>query len=171
MVFSSAIRADRHSACSLFHSIVTSEAAEVVGDDVVDQSGQTHLGIIAFPVPILKRSRKGIRELLEKLRQPEFQGVVAVDFSELAQGCKTYCDYITKMGNTPETDLSYLGLAICGSKRLVNQLTAVWAAIFCACGALRRPPVASSPPTAMPPNLGGIVGFAGGYPNSFRRIP
>ena len=47
----------------------------------------------------------------------------------------------------------------------------VWAAIFCACGALRRPPVASSPPTAMPPNLGGIVGFAGGYPNSFRRIP
>ena len=95
----------------------------VVGDDVVDQSGQTHLGIIAFPVPILKRSREGIRELLEKLRQPEFQGVVAVDFSELAQGCKTYCDYITKMGNTPETDLSYLGLAICGSKRLVNQLT------------------------------------------------
>ena len=96
---------------------------EVVGDDVVDQSGQTHLGIIAFPVPILKGSREGIRELLEKLRQPEFQGVVAVDFSELAQGCKTYCDYITKMGNTPETDLSYLGLAICGSKRLVNQLT------------------------------------------------
>ena len=95
----------------------------VVGDDVVDQSGQTHLGIIAFPVPILKGSREGIRELLEKLRQPEFQGVVAVDFSELAQGCKTYCDYITKMGNTPETDLSYLGLAICGSKRLVNQLT------------------------------------------------
>ena len=96
---------------------------EVVGDDVVDQSGQTHLGIIAFPVPILKGSREGIRELLEKLRQPEFQGAVAVDFSELAQGCKTYCDYITKMGNTPETDLSYLGLAICGSKRLVNQLT------------------------------------------------
>ena len=29
---------------------------EVVGDDVVDQSGQTHLGIIAFPVPILKAS-------------------------------------------------------------------------------------------------------------------
>ena len=56
---------------------------EVVGDDVVDQSGQTHLGIIAFPVPILKGSREGIRELLEKLRQPEFQGAVAVDFSIL----------------------------------------------------------------------------------------
>ena len=29
MVFSSAIRADRHSACSLFHSIVTSEAGSM----------------------------------------------------------------------------------------------------------------------------------------------
>lgn len=29
---------------------------EVVGEDVRDESGHTHLGIIEFPVPILRRS-------------------------------------------------------------------------------------------------------------------
>ena len=44
---------------------------EVVGADVSDQSGNTHLGIIEFPVPILKGSPEIIKEIREKLYQPE----------------------------------------------------------------------------------------------------
>ena len=75
---------------------------------VVD--GNLPLGIIANTVAIM-----GItlgKEMSE-----------VVDFSDLAQGCKTYEEFIEKMGTTPETELNYLGIAICGAKKKVNKLT------------------------------------------------
>jgi hypothetical protein len=36
---------------------------EVVGADVTDQSGNAHLGIIEFPVPILKGSPEAIKQI------------------------------------------------------------------------------------------------------------
>ena len=59
----------------------------------------------------------------EKLYQPEFQELTVVDFSDLAQGCRTYEEFICKMEQVPEEALQYLGVAICGSKKKVNQLT------------------------------------------------
>lgn len=96
---------------------------EVVGADVSDQSGNTHLGIIEFPVPILKGSPEIIKEIREKLYQPEFQDLAVVDFSDLAQGCKTYEEFIEKMGKIPESSLQYFGIAVCGTKKKVNKLT------------------------------------------------
>lgn len=96
---------------------------EVVGADVTDRSGHTHLGIIEFPVPILKAAPADIRALREKLYQPEFQDVTAVDFSDLAQGCKTYGEFIENIGKTAESDLQYFGVALCGGKKKINKLT------------------------------------------------
>ncbi len=96
---------------------------EVVGSDITDQDGHAHLGIIEFPVPILRGSRSDIRQIREKLYQPEFQDLTVVDFSDLAQGCKTYDEFIEKMGQVPENALEYLGVAICGGKKQVNKLT------------------------------------------------
>lgn len=99
------------------------EMPEVVGANVTDQSGNRHLGIIEFPVPILKGSPEGIKEIREKLYQPEFQDLSVVDFSDLAQGCKTYEEFIKKMAAVPESSLQYFGVAICGPKKKVNKLT------------------------------------------------
>ena len=96
---------------------------EVVGADVTDRSGCGHLGIIEFPVPILRGSPEVIRQLREKLYQPGFQDLTAVDFSDLAQGCRTYDEFIEKMGQVPESALQYLGVAVCGGKKKVNKLT------------------------------------------------
>lgn len=71
----------------------------VVGADVADQSGNHHLGIIAF------------------------SDLTVVDFSDLAQGCKAYDEFIVKMAEVPESSLQYFGLAICGAKKKVNKLT------------------------------------------------
>ena len=99
------------------------EMPEVVGANVTDQSGNQHLGIIEFPVPILKGTPEVIKEIREKLYQPEFQDLSAVDFSDLAQGCKTYEEFTGKMAQTLEADLRYLGVALCGPKKKVNKVT------------------------------------------------
>ena len=96
---------------------------KTVGADVIDQSGRDHLGIIEFPVPILKGTPDTLRRLREQLYQPEFRVLTAVDFSDLAQGCKAYDEFIQKMAQTPEDRLRYLGLAICGGKKQVDRLT------------------------------------------------
>lgn len=99
------------------------ERPEVVGANVLDQSGSPHLGIIEFPVPVLRGSPETIRAVRERLCQPELQELTVVDFSDLAQSCKTYGEFIDKMAQVPEQSLWYFGVAICGPKKKVNQLT------------------------------------------------
>ena len=99
------------------------EIPEVVGKDVFDQSGNRHLGIIEFPVPILKGNAQSMQMIREKLYEPEFSDLTVVDFSDLAQGCKTYDEYVEKMTLVSETELRYFGIAICGAKKKVNKLT------------------------------------------------
>ncbi len=96
---------------------------EAVGADVTDKKGVAHLGIIEFPVPILKGNSDSIKAMREKLYEPGFCDLTVVDFSDLAQSCKTYDEFIGKMKEASETDLNYLGLAICGSKKKINKLT------------------------------------------------
>ena len=94
-----------------------------VGADVLDQTGNSHLGIIEFPIPILRGNASMIKELREKLYQPEYAELTVVDFSDVAQSCKTYDEFIGKIAVVPEADLNYFGLAICGGKKQVNKLT------------------------------------------------
>lgn len=96
---------------------------EVVGPDVADQDGNEHMGIIEFPVPILRASPEKIGEIRRKLYQPEFWDLTVVDFSGLAQGCKTYEEFAGKMALTREQSLRYFGIAVCGAKKKVNKLT------------------------------------------------
>lgn len=86
------------------------EMPEVVGADVTDQSGNKHLGIIEFPVPILQGSPEIIRQIRKKLCQPDFQDLTAADFSSLAQSCKTYDEFIEKMAVSPRAPCNILAL-------------------------------------------------------------
>lgn len=96
---------------------------DVVGNDVLDLEGNPHMGIIQFPVPILKGNTEILKTLRTKLFKPQFSELTVVDFSDLAQGCKTYNEFIGKMANTPEATLNYIGIAICGNKKQINKLT------------------------------------------------
>jgi len=96
---------------------------QAVGANVLDRTGCEHLGIIEFPIPILKGNRDLIRELHCRLSREQDQDLLLVDFSDLAQSCKTYDEYIAKMAAVPEADLAYLGIAIYGDKKKVNKLT------------------------------------------------
>ena len=64
-----------------------------------------------------------IKTIREKLYEPDFSDLTVVDFSDLAQGCKNYDEFIEKMKEVSEIDLNYFGIAICGTKKKVNKLT------------------------------------------------
>ena len=96
---------------------------DVVGNDVLDLEGNPHMGIIQFPVPILKGNTKILKKLRTKLFEPQFSELTVVDFSDLAQECKTYNEFIGKMANTSESRLNYIGIAVCGNKKQINKLT------------------------------------------------
>lgn len=96
---------------------------DVVGNDVLDLEGNPHMGIIQFPVPILKGNTEMLKTLRTKLFEPGFAELMVVDFSDLARGCKTYDEFINKMANTSEVKLNYIGIAICGNKKQINKLT------------------------------------------------
>lgn len=95
----------------------------IVGENVNDASNKSHLGIIKMPVPILKGSRELLRKLREKLYTRNFEDIIVVDFSDIAQSCNVYSEYIQKVSTISEEEHNYLGIAIYGSKKKINSLT------------------------------------------------
>ena len=96
---------------------------EKVGDNVVDAANKTHLGIITIPITMLKGNKDILKDLRERLYELEFSDLVVVDFSDVAQSCNVYSEYITKAACVTEQEHTYLGVAIYGEKKKVNKLT------------------------------------------------
>lgn len=92
----------------------------VIGADVGDGAGYSHAGVIRIPVPILKASRDEIGRLRLRLYK-EFADLTAIDFTDLAQSCRTYDEFIDKMSYT--STLGYIGLVVYGDKQKINKLT------------------------------------------------
>lgn len=95
----------------------------IVGSDVYDKTGNCHLGITEFPIPILKGTSSLIKELRRRLYQPEFNELTVVDFSDVAQSCNNYSEFTGKIAGVSYVDLNYFGIAIYGNKNQVNKLT------------------------------------------------
>ena len=70
---------------------------DVVGRDVADKEGNSHIGIIQFPVPILKGNAQLLNDLRTKLFTTDYEDLTVVDFTEQAQCCNIYEEFIEKM--------------------------------------------------------------------------
>lgn len=69
---------------------------EVVGKSVTDKSGREHLGIIEFPVPILKSSKEEIKVIRERLYEESFSDVICIDFQMWHRGAKHMMNLLKK---------------------------------------------------------------------------
>ncbi len=96
---------------------------EQIGMDVTDASGQSHLGIITIPVTMLRGDKTTLKDMRECLYGLEFADLIVADFSDVAQSCNVYSEYIEKAAVTNEQDHNYFGIAIYGNKKKVNKLT------------------------------------------------
>ena len=98
-------------------------ASDLIGEDVVDQCQKIHKGITTVPIPILKATKEEIFQIQTKIREEFDSELLMIDFSNVAQSCITYADYTQKAAKTHQDEYCYLGIALLGDKRKVNQLT------------------------------------------------
>ncbi|WP_027938481.1 DUF2000 domain-containing protein [Anaeroarcus burkinensis] len=96
---------------------------DIVGGDIVDADGNLHLGITAQTIPILSASREQVKEIREAMFEPAFAEVAAIDFSEAAQRCLNYDQYMRSLSQLSAEELFYLGVCMYGPKKKVNKLT------------------------------------------------
>lgn len=92
----------------------------LVGPDVKDASGVVHAGIIYVPIPILKGTQEQVDAIVQAAAAHE--DIFFVSFSSLAQGCKTYDEYIDKMAMTTTVDLNSVGVGLHGPRKPINKM-------------------------------------------------
>jgi hypothetical protein len=95
----------------------------IIGEDVADKDGQIHRGITKLPIPLLRGTPDLIRSVRKKILNNGSSEIFLVDFCDVAQKCTDYNDYKAKLEQHSEEQLTYLGIALCGPKKIVNKLT------------------------------------------------
>lgn len=96
---------------------------QMVGRDVCDASGNAHRGINTVPTTVLQAGEELLKSIRQKLYEPEFADLLAVDFSDVAQRIHVYEDYLTEAEKTETSAFQYFGIALYGDKKKVNRLT------------------------------------------------
>ena len=96
---------------------------DLVGVDVTDKDGNEHMGIISIPIPILKGNKDVLSDLINRLSDEKYKDIVVADFSDIAQSCNIYDEFIEKISKVNSGEMTYFGLALYGNKKLINKLT------------------------------------------------
>lgn len=109
--------------CAILGITLGKHIPQQVGEDVKDATDKTHLGIITIPVSMLKGDKEILKALRERLYGEEFGELIVADFSDVAQTCQHYGQYIEKAAATPWQQHNYYGIALYGSKKKINKLT------------------------------------------------
>ncbi len=109
--------------CSSVLSLSLGNKVEgLIGYDLEDIENRVHVGITTMPIPILKSNSTELKNIREILFAEKYKDCLVVDFTNVAQTTKNYEDYSNAISLTPLDKLEYLGIAIYGSKKLVNKL-------------------------------------------------
>ncbi|MCL6477272.1 MAG: DUF2000 domain-containing protein [Peptococcaceae bacterium] len=95
----------------------------IVGHDINDADGNTHIGITTKTIPVLGGSKEQIKDIRDKLFYNEESEITVIDFSEIAQRCLDYESYQGLLSSMHHTQIYYLGICICGPANKVNKLT------------------------------------------------
>jgi hypothetical protein len=93
----------------------------LLGPDVTDADGDHYPGVWSLPIPILQATPAQLRETY-RAGQAQHD-LVVVGFTNAAQATLTYTDYTQTIATMRSDEVSFLGIALYGPKRLVNRLT------------------------------------------------
>lgn len=92
----------------------------IIGPDLKDADGSTHVGITTVPIPILTATANEVKSLRNRAVGEQ---LLVVGFTDCAQRTRTYDDYAQLLEKATEDDLSYIGIAVHGPRKAVQKLT------------------------------------------------
>lgn len=95
---------------------------EGIGEDIYDSTGNKHLGIVNFPIPILKTNKEQLQTIRESISQQSDQDVTIIDFSDVAQITNSYEQYRQTLDSIAPEKLAYFGICLKGKKKLINKV-------------------------------------------------
>lgn len=95
---------------------------EGIGEDIYDSTGNKHLGIVNFPIPILKTNKEQLQTIRESISQQSDQDVTIIDFSDVAQITNSYEQYRQTLESIASEKLAYFGICLKGKKKLINKV-------------------------------------------------
>ena len=85
--------------------------------------GGTGLYVQSFLYGVRFTAEKAPDGLREQLAAPEYAELETIDFSDLAQSCRTYDEYLRRGARVREDALDYRGVAIFGDRKKIARLT------------------------------------------------
>lgn len=93
----------------------------LVGPDLHSRDGINYPGVIYAPLPILVSDNALLHSLQEKALADE--GVHVMPFSALAQSCKTYEEYESRISEADSPAIELVAIGLVGPKKLISKLT------------------------------------------------
>lgn len=94
----------------------------LIGENLVDGSGNDHTALTTIPIPILKCTPERLREVYKQSYELRNE-LLVVDITDAAQTTTNYGDYEEKLKQSQTVELKLLGIALAGPKKLINKLT------------------------------------------------
>lgn len=92
----------------------------LLGEPLVDASGETHPGLIPTGIPMLCTEQNSLKELRKIALE---KGCDVVDFPVEGQQTKNYEEFLEMTRSIHTEDMKYLGISIIGSKNVISKLT------------------------------------------------
>lgn len=92
----------------------------LLGESLVDASGEAHPGLIPTGIPMLCADSEDLKELRKAALE---KGCDVVDFPVEGQQTKNYEEFLLATRNISTEDMKYLGMALIGSKKIISKLT------------------------------------------------
>jgi len=95
---------------------------QLIGEDLLDHLNTRRHGISTIAIPILKSTSSHLAQMRETLKEYETD-LTVIDLTTHTQSTRSYQEYAIKLKTTPVDQLQYQGLALYGSKKLVNKFS------------------------------------------------
>ncbi|KPC16469.1 Uncharacterized protein AC499_6347 [Pseudomonas amygdali pv. lachrymans] len=93
----------------------------LVGPDMQSRDSVNYPGVIYAPLPILLSSNESLRELQEKALADD--EIFSIPFSALAQSCKTYQEYESRISEADSSSIELVAIGLIGPKKKISKLS------------------------------------------------
>ncbi|WP_122335679.1 DUF2000 domain-containing protein [Pseudomonas coronafaciens] len=93
----------------------------LVGPDMQSSDSVNYPGVIYAPLPILLSSNKSLHELQEKALADD--EIFSIPFSALAQSCKTYQEYESRISEADSSSIELVAIGLIGPKKKISKLS------------------------------------------------